>query len=483
MNDYLKKVNKVFTILMILGCATTLVFALKGMFSTFLSSETFGIGIVIAIVLMYRKNLDYQVSVVNLITSFLVFTFIMTDLPEVAGAYGVFALCCSATYFRKKNIIIYGLGMILVLTYIQFFKHAFEVQYYLLHLVGLIFSTAFLFFVTKWGSDLINTANEKERELNENLSKIKKVMNIVNKNTVTLDSEITIGYNNLGLIHETSSTMAIAVPEITNGVIIQTGSINKINEMMREADNQLSEINIFTRQLTEISGNTNDVVSDGYKQINQMDQQMNIIDDGSINTYLTVQALSENMDEVYSFLSSITNIAEQTNLLALNASIEAARAGELGRGFAVVADEVRKLAEQSGNSVKKISGILTSIKDRTQNVFDEVHKGNEATKEGKIIVRKVEEGFRQIQTAINDIDKYLIEGIGRLENTVDLFSSIRKETDKISSVSGEHSAATEELMAITDENNANIEILFKSIGNIKSSSSDLKGLIISEAHN
>lgn len=477
MNDYLKKVNKILIIFMIMGGASGLVFALMGILSTFLPSAIVGIGVVIAIALMYRKNLDYLVSAVSLITVFIGLSFMIIELPEIAAAYGAFALCCSAIYFKKWIPILYGLGMILVLTYLQLFEHAFEVKYYLLYLNCLIFTSILLFFITKCGSDLINTANERERESNEYLSEIKRTMNIVNKNTLTLDSEIETGYNNLGLIHETSSSMAIAVQGITNGVIIQTDSINKISESMSEAYNKISDVNTYIKELTKISGNTNNIVLDGCKHINQMDQQMSIIDDVSTKTYLTVQELTENMDDVNNFLSGITNIAEQTNLLALNASIEAARAGESGRGFAVVADEVRKLAEQSRNSVQEISGILTKIKDGTQNVLHEVHEEKEATKQGKINVKMVNESFLQIQNAINNIDQYLVEGIGKLETTVDLFSSIHKEIDGISSVSNEHSAATEELMATTEENNANINILFKSMENIKISSGDLKSII------
>lgn len=64
----------------------------------------------------------------------------------------------------------------------------------------------------------------------------------------------------------------------------------------------------------------------------------------------------------------IMDIASQTSLLALNASIEAARAGESGKGFAVVADEIGNLAQQSSDTVNKISGIVENVNDAVLNI-------------------------------------------------------------------------------------------------------------------
>jgi len=160
----------------------------------------------------------------------------------------------------------------------------------------------------------------------------------------------------------------------------------------------------------EFSVNVNNLIDGIEKLSNSNLQVVKLSDEGgkslelSVNSALSVvnmiesfeknvAELSEKTSNIESVLKDITSIAEQTNLLALNAAIEAARAGEVGRGFAVVADEIRKLAEQSKESAKKISGILTDISKSVNEV------SNETT-------QSIKEIFRLRDNILSSLNKY-----------------------------------------------------------------------------
>jgi len=343
--------------------------------------------------------------------------------------------------------------------------------------VLLILITIVLFFITKEGERLILSGIKSEAQTKRLLDELQNNIDIIRTNTSALNNDISKGNENLSIIRDISSSITAATQEITTGIVDQNKSVVQINQMIKEADKKISELTEFSDQLENVSQSASNVVTEGSEKINTMDKQMDIINQAVTKAFETVQELNENMDEIYNFLSAITQIAEQTNLLALNATIEAARAGESGKGFAVVAQEVRKLADQSTYTVKQINQIIYRIKDRTQNVLDEVSKGQIATQDGEAVVKTVNQSFDMIQGSFKDIDRYIADEISRIGNIADLFSQINGEVESIASVSDGQAAATEELLATLEENNVLIEEMYNLIKDIKDSSDKLQVII------
>lgn len=413
---------------------------------------------------------------------FALFTLFNADFPEFISSapllFLVIAFCISTLYLNKLLSIINGAVVVIALSSVHFFvKPVFQQKAFFNYIFLIVVINLALFFITKWGSELVYSANEKAAEAKRLLNELEKTLDLIKSNTTNMNTDISKCNDNLGVVHEISGSMAKSIQEITHGIVGQTESVNQINQMMKEADKKISELKAFSNQLMDISTQTSDVVSEGSEKINTMDKQMGIISHAVEKSYSTVNELNSNMDEITEFLSGITQIAEQTNLLALNAAIEAARAGESGRGFAIVAEEVRKLAEQSANTVTQISQIINEIKDKSKNVLDEVSKGQMATQVGEAVVKDVNQNFEMIQVSFKDIDKYIKDEINRIGNIAGLFSRINEETESIACIAQEHSASTEELMATTEENNASIKSLYNLMQDIKRSSDNLQGTL------
>lgn len=304
-----------------------------------------------------------------------------------------------------------------------------------------------------------------------------KTMITIKTATNSLNDAINSSSDSLKTVYEISNSMAIAIGEITKGVVGQSDSVNQISLMMQEADMKVSEVVDITNKLEDTSKQASGMVLKGSEDISRMDRQMNIIDQAVSKSYYLVQDLNTSMEEINKFLDGISHISHQTNLLALNASIEASRAGEAGKGFAVVAEEVRKLAQQSKAIAGDIAGITAMIHNKTLEVLEETNLGMEATREGEVIYKNVSKSFEQIQQKFQDINQFILEESSRLKNMAELFSMIHMETESIASISEEHSASTQELMATTEEHTASVESIYHLLENIRESSNKLQQMV------
>lgn len=381
----------------------------------------------------------------------------------------------------------------LLLSYIALLN-AFIVAFYLLDPQGLMgqifganefasrlfcldFIMIVFYFLTKWGNEYIMSAFRKEQDAKELLGRLTETMNGIENNTLVLNDSIAKSYEYIQTIEVVSEQTTIAVERIAAGVGEEAVSTGHIVELAGEAVKTIEDTKILSDETLALSGNMKSAVVKNSEGIHNMMGQMNTIDNAVGAALGNVSELMDNMDKINSSLINITTIAKQTNLLALNAAIEAARAGEAGRGFVVVADEIRKLAEMSTHTVEDIYEIMALMHSKTDVTHKKVSDGKAAIESGNMVMGEVQESFAALEEYIEAINNRIVEEDSMVSDINTVFTDIIAQLKNISAISADHAAATQEILASTEEQNTRITEVTHEMAEIENLSSNLKNMV------
>jgi methyl-accepting chemotaxis protein len=172
-----------------------------------------------------------------------------------------------------------------------------------------------------------------------------------------------------------------------------------------------------------------------------------------------VSDLMEKSNEIGKILQVIKGVADQTNLLALNAAIEAARAGEHGKGFAVVSEEIRKLAEQSGESSKQITEIISDVQRGIENTVKQIEKSGQLSLEQEKALNQTIQVIEVISDKVESITSKVKAVSGATESLTEDSKEAEDMIATIASISAETAAGTEEASASVEEQNTLIQLI------------------------
>jgi methyl-accepting chemotaxis protein len=247
------------------------------------------------------------------------------------------------------------------------------------------------------------------------------------------------------------------ITDVANGAQNQANEINGVSVVIEQMSASIKQVAVNCNQVAGISDKTAVAAQNGGESINKAIRQMASIDETVTNSSQVVAKLGERSKEIGQIVETISGIAGQTNLLALNAAIEAARAGEQGRGFAVVADEVRKLAEQSQEAAKKISQLITEIKNDTDNAVIAMNSGTQEAKTGIKVVNIAGVAFKEIVTLVDDVSKKIREVSSMIQEMASGSLQIVVSVHDIRQVSKEAAAHTETVSAASEQQSASME--------------------------
>ena len=383
-------------------------------------------------------------------------------------------------YFKKEIILIHGgiVDILLLAVYIAKPENLVGVGSGLESFIPvmIIFNSivVLLYFLSKWGRDLVNEAYQKEIHANELLSKLQNTFFNIEESTNTLSNNVKLANSNIDAVTEASQNINVAMQDMATAIQGEAASVYNINETMIGSLESVRETQRISKGISDKSGEMSEKVDSGWEKIEQVDNQINIITDAITTAVITVSELQSSIEQVNNLLEGIKQIADQTNLLALNAAIESARAGEHGKGFAVVADEVRKLAEESSKIVKDINLVTTGMFIKSKEANEKVNQGEVATVEGRKLVNEISVYFKSIKESFDSTDVEINEGMKQIEGITAKFVSAQDQIQNIASVSEETAASVEEVLATIDDQNSQMLLISNSIKEINEMCEKLK---------
>ena len=313
---------------------------------------------------------------------------------------------------------------------------------------------------------LADCTNKLAERLREVVDRIQKNSGILNSDSVKLND----------VVSDTSSSVSNVVSAMDDVAHGATNQAETSSDLMANIEELSAKLDMITSHIDELNETTKSVSDDAMDTKHIMNELLGINEDTKNSVEAIVNQSRDTLnavEEINSIVRAIEEITTQTNLLSLNASIEAARAGESGRGFAVVAGEIGALAQQSADSAKKISIIIS-------NIVSQVEKSSalsdDLSKHASHQINKLADTQRTMETVLSgveDISTNTDSIYSEVKSLMLIKDSISDSVETLSATSQENAAASQETSASATVIEGNMSVLKDSSDDISNVASDL----------
>jgi methyl-accepting chemotaxis protein len=204
----------------------------------------------------------------------------------------------------------------------------------------------------------------------------------------------------LGLrINQTLASFLPLVHYYTRTSLDQETAVSQIATTIEELSRTATQIAGSADNVAAAADQAREAADSGQQAVNATIEAINEVRITVQEIAAKISELEDKSERIGEIVTVINGIAGEIRLLALNATIEASGAGQFGRRFAVVANEVNLLADRSREALKQIKEIIA-----------------------------------EIQAATVSSRKATIEGLSRMEHSMELAADSEKANQEIISV-------------------------------------------------
>lgn len=297
------------------------------------------------------------------------------------------------------------------------------------------------------------------KKLNDEKEKGARLLEKILVLSENISTEITNANTKMETLQHTVETTTSSMIDVSNG---STETAESVQEQLMKTEEIVEQVDKVKNVSSTIAADmikTKEALNVGMKSVQKLVQQVQESEKVGDAVSERMQQLHDNTEKMNDIVGLINSITKQTSMLSLNASIEAARVGEAGKGFAVVANEISNLAKQTSDATISITGLISTITDSIEEVYQSMTKLMESNKIQNDTAGTLEGNFTNISNSAENIDILS----SQLENiVVTLESANRVIVESVHNIS----AITEEVSARASETSSESESSNKAVNEL-----------------